>query len=43
MSTLGYKKYKEQDWISFMSQPYYVEVKVEVEIGAEVDLRPRFK
>ena len=33
----------KQDWVAFMSQPYYVEVKVEVEvqIEAEVDLRLR--
>ena len=27
----------EQDWVAFMSQPYWVEVKVEVDIKDEVD------
>ena len=33
----------KQDWVAFMSQPYYVEVKVEVDIENEVDLRLRLK
>ena len=28
------KHLEEQDWVAFMSQPYWVEVKVEVDIGA---------
>ena len=29
----------EQDWVAFMSRPYWVEVKVEVDIEAEVEMR----
>ena len=30
--------YVQQDWVAFMAQPYWVEVKVEVGIEAEDDL-----
>ena len=35
------KMYTQQDWVAFMSQPYLVEVKVEVEVDIEAmdDLR----
>ena len=29
----------KEDWVAFMSQPYWVEVKVEVDIKTEIDLR----
>ena len=32
-----------QDRVTFMSQPYWIEVKVEVDIEAEVDLNLRLK
>ena len=32
------KPSKEQDWFAFMSQPYWVEVKVEVDIEADAIL-----
>ena len=32
-----------QDWVAFMTQPYWVEVMVEVDIEAEVDLNLRLK
>ena len=37
-----YRRY-QQDWVAFMSQPYRVEVMVEVDIEAEVDLNLRLK
>ena len=39
----NWKNWEKQDWVAFMSQPYWVEIKVEVENEAEVDLRLRFK
>ena len=33
----------KQDWIAFMSQPYWIKVKVEVDAEAEVDLRLRLR
>ena len=30
-----------QDWVAFVSQPYWVEVMVEVDIEAEVEVRLR--
>ena len=33
------KEWSLQDWVAFMSQPYWVDVKVEVDIEAEVDMR----
>ena len=35
------KHTKKQDWVAFMSQSHCVEVNVEVDIEAEVDLRLR--
>ena len=32
---------EKQDWVAFMSRPYRVEVKVEVDTGAEVEVRLR--
>ena len=33
----------KQDWVAFMSQPYWVEVKVEVDMEDEVNLKLRLK
>ena len=32
----------KHDWVAFMSQPYWVEVKVEDDIEAEVEMRLRW-
>ena len=33
---------REQDWVAFMSQPYLVEVKVQVELRLILKLRSRY-
>ena len=35
------QQFNQQDWVAFMSQPYGVQVKVKVDIEAEVETRLR--